>query len=114
MSGPPPHSSGDEHTPLELCIRDLVALNALPSMCVGRSPAETLETLLDALPAALSCELLYLEVPGSPPQQYAVLDHAQQSPLLGDKNASIRRKTIPDRSDPWWTSGTCQASSANG
>ena len=74
MSGPPPNSSGDELTRLEHCIRDLVALNALPSMCVGRSPAETLETLLDALPAALSCELLYLEVPGSPPQQYAVLD----------------------------------------
>ena len=74
MSGSPPNSSGDERGRLDLCIRDLVALNALPSMCVGRSPAETLEVLLDALPAALSCDLLYLQVPGSPPQKYAVID----------------------------------------
>ncbi len=74
MSASPSTHSKDEGGRLERCIRDLVALNALPSMCVGRSPAETLDVVLDALPAALSCELLYLDVPGSLRQKYAVLD----------------------------------------
>jgi signal transduction histidine kinase/ActR/RegA family two-component response regulator len=54
---------------LERCIRDLVALNALPSMCVGKSPEEALEIILDFLPTALSCDLLYLYVPGTPPME---------------------------------------------
>jgi signal transduction histidine kinase/CheY-like chemotaxis protein len=74
MSGAPPSGAGDGRDPLELCIRDLVALNALPSMCVGRSPAQTLDIVLDALPAALSCDLLFLRLPGSPPQEHVVLD----------------------------------------
>ncbi len=74
MSGSQPGGSGDGRDRLERCIRDLVALNALPSMCVGRSPAQTLDIVLDALPAALSCELLYLRLPGSPPQEHVVLD----------------------------------------
>jgi signal transduction histidine kinase/ActR/RegA family two-component response regulator len=74
MSGVPPGTTQEERNRLERCIRDLVALNALPSVCVGRSPAETLEIVLDALPAALSCDLLYLRLPGSPPQVHIVLD----------------------------------------
>jgi signal transduction histidine kinase/CheY-like chemotaxis protein len=42
------------------CIRDLTALNALPAMCIGRTPSDTLEIVLDALPTALNCELVYL------------------------------------------------------
>jgi signal transduction histidine kinase/CheY-like chemotaxis protein len=38
-------------------------------MCVGRTPEETLAVLLDALPTALGCSLVYLQVPGSPPQE---------------------------------------------
>jgi signal transduction histidine kinase/ActR/RegA family two-component response regulator len=53
-----------EETPpshrLNRCIRDLATLNALPSMCIGRSPEEVLEIVSDALPTALSCELVYL------------------------------------------------------
>src|SRR5581483_3223381 len=74
MSGPESGSAGDGRERLERCIRDLVAINALPSMCVGRSPAQTLEIVLDALPAALSCELLYLRLPGSSPHEHVVLD----------------------------------------
>jgi signal transduction histidine kinase len=51
---------------LERCIRDLAALNALPSMCIGCSPDETLDVVCDALPTALSCELVMLYVPGPP------------------------------------------------
>src|ERR671927_1721611 len=64
MSPPSPDSCDDGDGRLNRCIRDLAALNALPSMCVGRSPAETLEIVLDALPTALDCELIYLRLPG--------------------------------------------------
>jgi signal transduction histidine kinase len=47
------------------CIRDLATLNALPSMCIGRSFEESLEIILDALPTALSCDLIYLRLPDS-------------------------------------------------
>ena len=73
MPGPPPSSSGDVGGRLHRCIRDLAALNALPSMCIGRSPEEALEIVLDAMPTALSCELVYVRVPGSPPKERAVL-----------------------------------------
>jgi signal transduction histidine kinase/ActR/RegA family two-component response regulator len=56
---------------LERCIRDLAALNALPSMCVGRSFEETLDIVVDALPVALDAPLLVLVLPGSPPRTHA-------------------------------------------
>jgi signal transduction histidine kinase/CheY-like chemotaxis protein len=62
MSGSPPKPD-DERAELERCMRDLAALNALPSMCVGRSPDESLVILLDALPTALTCNLLCATVP---------------------------------------------------
>ena len=109
MSGSPPNSSGDEPGRLELCIRDLVALNALPSMCVGRSPAETLEVVLDALPAALSCELLFLQLPGSPPQNYAVIDRQPATDettqaiaaFVDDQDVENHSITIRD-AGPFW------------
>jgi hypothetical protein len=36
--------TGDGSSRLHRCIRDLAALNALPSMCIGRSPDEALDT----------------------------------------------------------------------
>jgi signal transduction histidine kinase/CheY-like chemotaxis protein len=42
-------------------------------MCIGRSPDETLGIVLDALPTALSCDLVYLTLPGAPPMQRAML-----------------------------------------
>ena len=49
---------------LHRCIRDLATLNALPAMCIGRTPNETLDIVVDALPTALSCELIYLTLQG--------------------------------------------------
>jgi signal transduction histidine kinase len=40
-------------------------------MCVGRSPEEALEVVLDALPTALSCEFVGIALPGSPPKERA-------------------------------------------
>jgi signal transduction histidine kinase/CheY-like chemotaxis protein len=42
-------------------------------MCVGRSPEEALEIVVDALPTALDCELVYLRVPGAPPREHLSL-----------------------------------------
>jgi signal transduction histidine kinase/ActR/RegA family two-component response regulator len=77
MSQPPPSSSGDgEGCLLQHCIRDLAALNALPSMCVGRSPDDALDIVMDALPTVLSCDFVYVTLPGSTPKERASLRHA--------------------------------------
>lgn len=60
-------SHSAEAARLQRCIRDLSALQALPSMCIGRSPAETLQIIFDALPTALGADVLHLEVPGAHP-----------------------------------------------
>jgi signal transduction histidine kinase/ActR/RegA family two-component response regulator len=56
---------------LQHCIRDLAALNALPAMCVGASPDKALAIVLEALPTALSADLVYLSLPGTPGKQRA-------------------------------------------
>jgi signal transduction histidine kinase/ActR/RegA family two-component response regulator len=66
MSAPPPSTSGERTGRLQRCIRDLAALNALPSLCVGRTPDEAVGIILEALPTALDCDLVYLRLPGSP------------------------------------------------
>jgi signal transduction histidine kinase/ActR/RegA family two-component response regulator len=71
MSSRPSDSASDGVGRLERCIRDLAALHALPSLCIGTSPDEALAIVLDALPTALSCELAYLSVPGLPPRERA-------------------------------------------
>jgi signal transduction histidine kinase/ActR/RegA family two-component response regulator len=58
---PPGHD--DETERLGRCIRDLAALTALPSLCVGRTPREVLDILIDALPTALTCDLVYFTLP---------------------------------------------------
>ena len=88
MSATPPTGSADGR--LDRCIRDLAALNALPSMCVGRSPDETLEIVLDALPTALSCDLIYLKLPGSPLREWISVGRARlNEPRLGEVKAAI-------------------------
>jgi signal transduction histidine kinase/CheY-like chemotaxis protein len=77
MEGAPTGGDGSSAR-LRRCIRDLVALQALPSMCVGRTPAEALEIVLDAVSAALGSDVLHLRVPGSPPTEHAVLRNAVQ------------------------------------
>jgi signal transduction histidine kinase len=90
MPAPPPTSSGEGGGRLGRCIRDLAALNALPSMCVGRTPDETLEIVLDALPTALDCELVYVELPGSPPRARGSLRGA---PVPEDQRTALQAAT---------------------
>src|SRR5581483_1085189 len=96
MSAPPPKHHGDDDGRLQRCIRDLSTLNALPSMCVGRSPDETLELVLDALPTALRADFIYLKRPGSPPAERASLRGA---PLSAPQLAELRAITAGGAGD---------------
>ncbi|HEY5873407.1 MAG TPA: HAMP domain-containing sensor histidine kinase, partial [Gaiellaceae bacterium] len=62
---------------LTRCVRDLAALTALPSLCIGRTPDEALDILIDALPTALSCDLVYFLLPGRPPRERVSFDRAR-------------------------------------
>ncbi len=88
-----PNEPADGDGRLQRCIRDLAALNALPSMCVGRTPDETLDIILDALPTALDCQLVYLQLPGTPPRERGLLGGA---PLTEAQLAEVRAVTIGD------------------
>src|SRR5687767_4573089 len=77
MPGALQNSSRNYSGLVHSCIRDLAALNALPSMCVGRSPDEVIDVALEALLTALSCDLVYLTLPGSPPRERAALRGAR-------------------------------------
>src|ERR1041384_1419617 len=92
MPAPPTHS-GEGRPRLERCIRDLVALNALPSCCVGKTPSETLQLVLEALPTALDCPLLYLQLPGQPPRE---VGRFRGAPLTEAQLAEIRAVTVGD------------------
>ena len=93
MPAPPPSGLGDGDGRLQRCIRDLAALNALPSMCVGRSPEDALDIVLDALPTALRCDLVYLRLPGRPPQERGSLRGAA---LDDDQLAEVRTAIAAD------------------
>ncbi len=54
---------------LRRCIRDLSALTALPSLCVGLTLEEALDVLADALPTALDCDLIYIRLPEPTPEE---------------------------------------------
>jgi signal transduction histidine kinase/ActR/RegA family two-component response regulator len=96
---------------LHRCIRDLAALNALPSMCIGRSFDEALDIVVDALPTALSCDLLYLALPGSPPLLRAVLrgvqvpegERAALAVALGSDAGVDGRRIAPGAGELWCT-----------
>lgn len=80
MGAAPPSDPGDERGRLKRCIRDLAALNALPSLCVGRTPSEALDIVVDALPTALDCDLVYLMLPGDPAHERGSFRRVALSP----------------------------------
>jgi signal transduction histidine kinase/ActR/RegA family two-component response regulator len=91
-----PPGSPDENASLQHCIRDLAALNALPSMCIGRSPDEALDLILDALPTALSCDLVYFALPGAPATERAIYLGAAATPSIYD---AVRAAVAGDADD---------------
>jgi signal transduction histidine kinase/ActR/RegA family two-component response regulator len=95
MSEPPSSSTGDDGGRLHRCIRDLATLQALPSMCIGRSPDETLEIVLDAVPTALGCRLLHLTLPGPPAKERASL----RGTPLDEQGMAALRLAIDARAD---------------
>ena len=58
-------------------------------MCIGRTPQEVLEIVLDALPTALDCDLVYLAAPGAPPIERASL---RGTALVDEDLAALRVK----------------------
>ncbi|MES1205390.1 MAG: ATP-binding protein [Pseudomonadota bacterium] len=93
MAAPPSVGSGDGTERLKRCIRDLSALSALPSLCVGRTPAEALDIVVDALPTALNCDLIYLLLPGDPPHDRGAFRGAA---LSAEELTEIRTVTATD------------------
>jgi len=86
-------SPGDGQERLRRCVRDLAALAALPSLCIGRTPEETLDILIDALPTALDCDLVYFVLPGQPAQERGSLHRARPAP---EELEQIRTVTADD------------------
>jgi signal transduction histidine kinase len=84
-------SAGDGAERLRRCVRDLAALNALPAMCVGRTPGEALDLLIDALPTVLSCDLVYLGLPGEQGQERGSFRGAAMSPAEMDEIRTITK-----------------------
>ncbi|HVV51937.1 MAG TPA: hybrid sensor histidine kinase/response regulator [Polyangia bacterium] len=93
MPALPPSGTGDRTGELQRCIRDLAALSALPSLCVGKAPDEALEIVLEALPTALDCDLVYLHLPGAPPRERGTFRGAA---MAADQLAEVARATATD------------------
>ncbi len=91
--GPPSSDRNDGDERLRRCIRDLAGLTALPSLCVGRTPDEAMDILIEALPTALSCDLVYFCLPGSAPQERGALD---RRPLSAAELDEVRAITAGD------------------
>jgi signal transduction histidine kinase/CheY-like chemotaxis protein len=85
----PPSSSDIAIERLRRATRDLAALTALPSLCIGRTPEEALDVLIDALPTALDCDLVYFLLPGQPAQERASLDRVRPTTEQLDEIRSI-------------------------
>jgi signal transduction histidine kinase/CheY-like chemotaxis protein len=88
-----PRPPADTVARLRRCVRDLSALTALPSLCIGRTPQEALDILIDALPTALDCDLVYFSLPGQTLQERASLRRAQPTP---EQLEQIRSLTAND------------------
>jgi signal transduction histidine kinase len=105
-------SPSDANDRLKRCVRDLAALTALPSLCIGRTPEEALDTLIDALPTALDCDLVYFSVPGTPAQERVALDRARGTAELLAEVRSITANnddgadaTVFAAGERWWCIG---------
>ena len=94
-----PESADEGARRLQRCIRDLSALSALPTLCVGRSLDEALQIVLDALPTVLGCELLWLTLPGASPNERARLNGHE---LVDESLVELKRRfePIPEPSRP--------------
>jgi signal transduction histidine kinase/CheY-like chemotaxis protein len=122
VSSPPSDKAHDGSGRLERCIRDLAALNALPSLCIGRSPDETLAIVLDALPTALSCDLVYLSVSGRLSKERAsfagrTIDESGLATLRAtptSESADTRPLELPPFGELWCVEAELPVGSARG
>lgn len=68
-------------------------MNALPSVCVGRTPDEALEIVLSALPTALSCQLVYVRLSGPSPRKCGTFEG---TPLTQVELEQVGAASAPD------------------
>ena len=62
-------------------------------MCVGRTPEEALAIVLDTLPTALTCDLVYVMLPGAPPTELGSL---RGGPMAASQIAEMVAVTAAD------------------
>ena len=81
---------------LRRCLRDLVALSALPAVWVGYDPRQIAESLADGLRHMLNLDLVYLVVRDRADGIAVEVAHTPQGPAPADRVQEIRRVL-----DPW-------------
>jgi GAF domain-containing protein len=83
------HEGIHESSQLRRCVRDLVALSALPALWVGRDSSHIVESLADALLSIFRPELVYVGLRGSPDE---IVIEAARAP--GQPGADKRAQQI--------------------
>jgi hypothetical protein len=77
---------------LERCVRDMVALAALPLACVGRTLDDAVDLVLAALPRALDCDLVLIELPSPQQRRHAIWCGARVgAESLGEIDAAVAK-----------------------
>src|SRR5438067_6808101 len=78
-----------ESSPLRRCLRDLVALAALPALWAGREPSHITESLADVLLSLLRSDLVYVGLKRLPDGTAIEAARAAGHPGVGSRAAEI-------------------------
>jgi signal transduction histidine kinase len=93
MSGKPTDRTAEgaiqENSRLRRCVRDLVALSALPALWAGSDPAHIAESLADALLSVLRSDLVYVGLRGLPDGIAIEAARATGQPGIGSRAQEI-------------------------
>jgi PAS domain S-box-containing protein len=89
---PPPETVGEDAQELRRCIRDLLALSALPALWKNRDPQQIADSVAEALLSMLDAEFVYirLPLPGGEP----VLEVARSRGETAGASETIRRAVL--------------------
>src|SRR5438874_11169002 len=79
-----------ESSHLRRCLRDLVALAALPALWAGRDPPHIAESLADVLLSLLRSDLVYVGLKGLPDGIAIEAARAAGQPRIGSRAPEIR------------------------
>ncbi|MBI3909452.1 MAG: PAS domain S-box protein [Armatimonadetes bacterium] len=85
----------DEISRLRRCVRDLVALSALPAVWVGRELRDIAGSLADALLSTLRPDIVYVRLNGSPDGSPLEAARAYRRPEIAEQAVEIGRALAP-------------------